>query len=278
MFVFGRNALRRGTLTHSIAVNIAITLLAACASAAPDPLQSAIATPTAIPTAVRSPVPAGTGIVAVTFTPNPQPAAGSTVQSASATPGNQQVGATATTSQQVAPEIPSGTATQTNTPAPTPTAGTPGTPDTRLTSTSVVATITALAASPTYPPTTAPRANRRPQVPIGAAGDAVPPTTIPSKTGVTVQTISERVTRGGTATLTIKTKPKATCELSYIRASSDGKGEILEPISAGATRNAGSDGVIAWIWTIDKAEPTGALRLIIHCGAAGINQVQMQVN
>ena len=147
---------------------------------------------------------------------------------------------------------------------------------TLLTSTAVVATITALAASPTYPPTDTPRPRRRPVI-IGAAGDSVPPTTAPDKTGITVQTKSDRVFPGGPATLTVKTKAKAACELSNIRLDNSGK-EVLEPVSSGSARTAGSDGAIAWIWKVDADEPYGTMRLVIMCPDVGVKQISMEVS
>lgn len=183
-----------------------------------------------------------------------------------------------------APEIvvsePTNSTLQSGTGTPTPTATAPipfGTiSPTLLTSTAVVATITALAASPTYPPTDTPRPRRRPVI-IGAAGDSVPPTTAPDKTGITVQTKSNRVFPGGPATLTVKTKAKAACELSNIRLENSGK-EVLEPISSGSARTAGSDGTIAWIWKVDADEPYGAMRLVIMCPDVGVKQVSMEVS
>ena len=162
----------------------------------------------------------------------------------------------------------------------TPTVNNPSGLGTFLTSTSVVGTITALAATPTYPPTGTPRPRRqsavRPASVIGAAGDAVPPTTAPDKTGVTVQSKSQRVFPKGPATLTIKTKPNVACELSNIRKNEQGK-EVLEPISSGSAKTSGSDGVIAWIWSVDGDEPTGSMTLVIDCRTAGVKQVTMVV-
>ncbi len=248
-----------------------IVILAACATASTtptDPLQSALPTP------VLTPVPAGS-VVAITFTPGPAPAPTSsrpTPLSTAATP----LPPTAARNPIVRETTPVVvTLTETATPGPTPTLGTPGTPDTRLTTTSVVATITALAATPTYPPTDRPHPTRRPPVVIGAAGDKVPPTSAPSKTGITVQSVSERVFAGGTASLSIKTQAQAVCELSVIDSSSDNA--VVQPIPSGATHTAGKDGVIAWIWTVDANAKPGPLKLSINCGTAGVNQVQMLV-
>jgi hypothetical protein len=87
--------------------------------------------------------------------------------------------------------------------------------------------------------------------------------------------LSEQVFPGGSATLTIKTKPAAVCTLRMIR--SVGGVSQVEPIPGTATRVAGSDGVVAWIWTVDPSEPTGIMSLIADCGAAGMAQLQMKV-
>ena len=116
----------------------------------------------------------------------------------------------------------------------------------------------------------------RPASVIGAAGDAVPPTTAPDKTGVTVQSSSQRVFPKGPATLTIKTKPSVACELSNIRKNELGK-DVLEPISSGSAKTSGSDGVIAWIWSVDGDEPIGSMALVIDCRTVGVKQVTMEV-
>jgi hypothetical protein len=176
--------------------------------------------------------------------------------------------------------------TQVPAPAPTPTLGpsptlgptfTPGpspTPDTRLTSESVFLTITALAATPTYPPTSTPRPFR---TPIGAGPEkgTAAPTRAALPNGVAVQMISERVIPGGAATLSIKGRAADTCTLLIDRSTASEKRE--QPIPANATRRAGSDGVIAWIWTVDLNEPAGAMTLVLDCAAAGRATIQMTV-
>jgi hypothetical protein len=164
-----------------------------------------------------------------------------------------------------------GTATPTPTITTTPTPGPSPTPDTRATSDAVFATITALAATPTYPPTSTPRPQR---TPIGAGpeeGD-VQPTPLFSSNGITVQTISAQVLPGGPAALTIKAKPAAVCALGVDRG-----GPQPEPVPGIATRTAGHDGAVAWIWTVAADEPAGMMKLVVDCGAAGRAELQMKV-
>ena len=160
------------------------------------------------------------------------------------------------------------TITQTPTPGPSPT------PDTRETSAAVFATITALAATPTYPPTSTPRPQRTP-IGAGPEGTEVPPTALFTSGGIAVQTLSEQVFPGGSAALTIKTKPGAVCTLRVVR--TVGSVSQSQPIPGTATRVAGNDGVVAWIWTVDASEPTGIMRLVADCNAAGKAQLQIKV-
>lgn len=148
-----------------------------------------------------------------------------------------------------------------------------GTPDVQATSRAVIATITALAAPPTYPPT-ATRSR-----PIGAGGrarvTAVPtPTLDPS--GISLLSVSNRIFPGGAGTLTIRTQPGAACLLQQSRQNSDGNAAI-NPVSGSASRRAGDDGVAAWIWQVDGAEAPGALTLLVDCGVAGKAQVEIEV-
>jgi len=139
-------------------------------------------------------------------------------------------------------------------------------PDINATSTSVIATVTALAASPTYPPT----ATRRP---VGSAGDA-PPTPPPPGEVVTLLSISAQVYRGGAASISVRARPSDTCRLSLLR-SSDGEQTIAQP--SDAVRRAGSDGVVAWIWSIPDDAPLGLWRVQIVCSASGTAQYDMSV-
>jgi hypothetical protein len=136
----------------------------------------------------------------------------------------------------------------------------------------VFATITALAATPTYPPTATPRPRRTPII-AGPKETEPPPTPLFSSGGITVQTMSQQVVAGGAAALTIKTKPGAVCTLQVERPGGNG----AEPIAGGATRVAGRDGVAAWVWTVDAKEPTGIMHLTVNCGAAGKARLEMIV-
>lgn len=148
-----------------------------------------------------------------------------------------------------------------------------GTPDVQATSRAVIATITALAAPPTYPPT-ATRSR-----PIGAGGrarvTAVPtPTLDPS--GISLLSVSNRIFPGGAGTLTIRTQPGAACLLQQMRSDSDGK-QAISPVPGSASRRAGDDGIAAWIWQVDGAESPRSLTLLVDCGVAGKAQVDIEV-
>lgn len=153
----------------------------------------------------------------------------------------------------------------------TPTPGPSPTPDTQATSQSVIATITALAATPTYPPTDTPRPRRTPI--ISGPGDTMPAQT--GGSGIEVQTLSEQVFAGGTAVLTIHTEPGARCVAQIVR-DEDGV-PSLEPIADAPAQTAGRNGIAAWIWTVDRDEPAGMMRLRVDCGGAGVIEVQMRV-
>ncbi len=152
----------------------------------------------------------------------------------------------------------------------TPTPGPSPTPDTQATSQSVIATITALAATPTYPPTDTPRPRRTPI--ISGPGDVAAQ---PGSTDITVQTMSEQVFAGGTAVLTIRTQPGARCVVQIVR--DDAGVASLEPIADAPAQTAGSNGLAAWIWTVDRDEPAGIMRLHIDCATAGAIEVRMRV-
>lgn len=153
----------------------------------------------------------------------------------------------------------------------TPTPGPSPTPDIQATSQSVIATITALAATPTYPPTDTPRPRRTPIV--SGPGD-----TMPAQTGgssIEVQTLSEQVFAGGTAVLTIRTQPGARCVVQIPR--DDNGAPSLEPIPGAPAQTTGRNGIAAWIWTVDRDEPAGIMRLRVDCGSAGVIEVRMRV-
>ena len=141
-------------------------------------------------------------------------------------------------------------------------------------SAAVYATITALAATPTYPPTSTPHPQRTP-IGAGPEQDDIPPTALYSAGGIAVLTLSQEVMAGGAAALTIKTKPAATCTLQVARRAGD-KGN-LEPVPGVPARVAGRDGVVAWIWTIDPHEPRGPMGLSVDCGAAGTLGMHLDV-
>lgn len=257
-------------------------LLVACGNALPPvPLQSPLSTPTIpvppTPVITAQPgVPTQTPIVLPTATlggPAPQPTAGVTQPTAAVQP-------------QPPPQVvePTVQLPPSATPLPSPTIdltavfGPQVTPNTKATSFAVILTITALSASPTYPPTSTPRPRRQPII-IGAGGgtqDRLPATTEPRKSGIKVQTVSPQVSPGGPAALSILTAPDTICSLQIARALADGKVEF-EPIAGTARQSAGRDGGVAWIWTVDADEPAGQLLLVIDCGTAGVQQLQLNV-
>jgi hypothetical protein len=156
---------------------------------------------------------------------------------------------------------------------PTPTPGPSPTPDVRATSESVIATITAQAIPPTYPPTSVSRPRR---TPIGAGPATAPPRpTSLGNANVAVLALSQQVPAGGAAALTVKTRPGARCTVSAAR---DGDAAAAgQPIHGVAARVAGANGVAAWIWTIDSKEPAAIMRLLVDCGSAGTAEVLMRI-
>lgn len=148
------------------------------------------------------------------------------------------------------------------------------TANTRATSNAVFAAFTALAASPTYPPTSTPRPYRTP-ISAGPQADEIPPTALFSSGGIGVLTISAQVMRGGVAALTIMAIPAAVCLLKNDRSTANAA--RFEPIPGAATRVTGRDGVAAWIWNIDANEPAGMMPLVVDCGSAGTAQLQLKV-
>lgn len=166
---------------------------------------------------------------------------------------------------------PTATPTVTPTITLTPTPGPSPTPDIPATSQSVIATITALAATPTYPPTDTPRPRRTPI--ISGPGDTPPGGD--SAGGITVQTLSEQVFAGGTAVLTIRAQPGARCVAQIAR--DDNGMPSLEPIPDAPVQTAGRNGIVAWIWTVDRDEPAGIMRLNVDCGSVGVVEVRMRV-
>ncbi len=156
----------------------------------------------------------------------------------------------------------------------TPTPGPSPTPNMDATSAAVFATITALAATPTYPPTSTPRAQR---TPIGAGPDQndIPPTALYSSGEVAVLTLSQQVVAGSTAALTVKTKPSTLCTLRATR--STGPTAKWVTLPGAPPRVAGRDGIVAWIWTVDAGEPAGMMTLVVDCGTVGTVNVLIKV-
>jgi hypothetical protein len=245
-------------------------LMAACGGPAPSPLQSPVQpSPPVPPTAAVPNQPAQFPTIAPTVTPVPSPTGALVPTAAPRDPA-----------QPTAQQQPTVPPTPTNTPLPalvptvvrTPfTLPTPigGVPDTRATSQAVILTITALAIPPTMPPTATP------QRAIGSGGrgrvTAVPtPTLDPS--GISILSLPEKAYRGGAGSLTIRTRPDAQCTVLMAGAGSEPK-----PLPGGASRVAGKDGVVAWIWTVDVSEAAGVKTLMIDCGAAGKTEASITV-
>jgi hypothetical protein len=252
-----------------------LSIMAACGNALPvQPLQSVVATPTPVLPTPAPGLSTQTPIVLATATLGAAgptaPSAATTAAPAVATP-RPVIQATS----RPAPTLtlpPSPTIDLTQVFAP------PGTPNTKATSFAVILTITALAATPTYPPTSTMRPRRQPII-IGAGGNAqdrLPATTEPRKQGIVIQSISPQVTPGGQAALAIQTVRNTPCSLQISRPLGGERYEF-EPIDGSARQSASRDGGIAWIWTVDTDEPAGPMRLLIDCGAAGVQRTQISV-
>lgn len=251
------SAIRR-CIFSAIAGAMLLLGLAACGQEQPSPLQSPLPT-AALPDAT---------VAAVTQAPQAATPTLQQVPTVNRQPPTQALVPTADRGQPTQAVVP--TVARTPIFLPTPIGGTP---DVQATSRAVIATITALAAPPTYPPT-ATRSR-----PIGAGGrtrvTAVPtPTLDPS--GISLLSVSNRIFPGGAGTLTIRTQPGAACLLQQARQNSDGN-QAISPVPGSASRLAGDDGVAAWIWQVDGAEAPGALTLLVDCGIAGKAQVDIEV-
>lgn len=166
------------------------------------------------------------------------------------------------------------TAGPTASPIPTVTPGPSPTPNMAATSASVFATITALAASPTYPPTSTPRPER---TPISAGPDLpdIPPTALYTSGGIGVLSIPAQVFAGSAAALTVMTKPAAVCLLKVDHSSTEVA--HVDPAPGTTAQVAGRAGVVAWVWNVDAGEPAGMMRLIVDCGVAGMARLQLKV-
>lgn len=136
------------------------------------------------------------------------------------------------------------------------------------TSRAVILTITALAATPTYPPT----ATARPTRMVVGAGPEDAPIAPPSRVGVTAHPLAFQVARGGAAALTVRAPAGALCALW--RVPGPGRREAVPGVSAAP---APADGVIAWIWTVAGDLPPGPLDLLVDCGAAGSAAARIDV-
>lgn len=76
--------------------------------------------------------------------------------------------------------------------------------------------------------------------------------------------------------MTIRTKPDAICHLQVARVQADGSQSVMS-VPGGASRRAGSNGVVAWIWAVDAGEPAGPAMLLVNCDAIGAVQYQIEV-
>jgi hypothetical protein len=138
------------------------------------------------------------------------------------------------------------------------------------TSRAVILTITALAATPTYPPTSTPRPTR---FVVGAGPEDVVATPNPAFVGVVARPLATQVARGGVAAMTIRAQPGAICGL-WSLTGPGGQRRAIPGVTAGQTAG---DGMLAWIWNIpDDAQP-GALDLLVDCGPAGTASARIDV-
>lgn len=146
------------------------------------------------------------------------------------------------------------------------------TPSTKSTSDAVLATVTALAATPTKVATNTPRPNR---TPISAGpNDTATPNHV-AQTGTRIESFSAQVFRGGAASVSLRTKPAAQCQMFAVRTQNGAT--QLEPVANVPLRTAGSDGGLAWIWSIGANEPLGKLILEVQCGDAGLARFELRV-
>ena len=166
------------------------------------------------------------------------------------------VGATA-----IVPVVP---ATETATLGPSPTVNSPAT------SRAVILTITALAATPTYPPTSTPRPTR---IVVGAGPEEVVATPNPAFVGVVARLLATQVARGGVAAMTIRAQPGSICGL-WSLAGPGGQRRAIPGVTAGQTAG---DGMLAWIWNVAEDAQPGALDLLVDCGAAGSASARIDV-
>jgi hypothetical protein len=145
------------------------------------------------------------------------------------------------------------------------------TPSTKSTSDAVLATVTALASTPTKAPTNTPRPNRTPS----GAGPNDVPTSVIAQGGVRIESFSPQVFRGGAASVSVKTVAGAECTLNRVKGAN---GVLtLERVPNVPSRQAGSNGGLAWIWTIAGDEKNGQILFAVQCGNAGSAQFELLV-
>ncbi|MFN3704404.1 MAG: hypothetical protein ACK4WM_00175 [Thermoflexales bacterium] len=147
--------------------------------------------------------------------------------------------------------------------------------DLNATSTAVVATITALAATPTYPPV----ATRRP---VGSGGDsiAITPTPIPvtsNPQGIALLSLSSQVYRGGVAALAVRAQPADVCVLRLLQRGQAGEPVEMTPQPPDAARQTDSQGMAAWLWEVKADSPTGIWVAEVNCRQSGIAQYDVEV-
>ena len=146
------------------------------------------------------------------------------------------------------------------------------TPSTKSTSDAVLATVTALASTPTKAATNTPRPNRTPI----SAGPNDPPTANAIETnGIRIESFSSQVFRGGAATVSIRTKAGSQCGLYALR-NRNGTTQV-EPLAGVPSRIAGTDGGLAWIWTVSTGEATGKLILEVQCGDTAPARFELRI-
>lgn len=160
--------------------------------------------------------------------------------------------------------VPSVTPAETATVGPSPTVNSPAT------SRAVILTITALAATPTYPPTSTPRPTR---IVVGAGPEEVVATPNPAFVGVVARLLATQVARGGVAAMTIRAQPGSICGL-WSLAGPGGQRRAIPGVTAGQTAG---DGMLAWIWNVAEDAQPGALDLLVDCGAAGSASARIDV-
>lgn len=102
---------------------------------------------------------------------------------------------------------------------------------------------------------------------------AAPATTIPAPMAakVTITKHPGTVRRGATASVTIKTAPKASCAITvrYKSGPSTAKGLV--------SKQANATGVVAWSWKVGTRTTAGSWPVIISCTGHGTAQTVVRV-